>query len=163
VYTKGKTGAPAHTKEDVADTMEILKRESGRVLAENESLKDEIRRLRGGTPMSNLNEAPGSEHYHGFKIQPIEFIRANGLGFLAGNVIKYVCRYGLKDGLGDLLKARQYIDWMIEDCQVGAGERTKIEPLTVEGIAGGEIRKGDLSTMRVDHACEELAKALGAR
>jgi len=31
-----------------------------------------------------------------------------------------------------------------------AGGRIKIEPPTVEGIAGGEIRKGDLPTMRVD-------------
>lgn len=37
------------------------------------------------------------------------------LDFLAGNVVKYVCRAGRKgDKVTDLLKARQYLDWLIE-------------------------------------------------
>lgn len=37
------------------------------------------------------------------------------LDFLAGNVVKYVCRAGRKgDKITDLLKARTYLDWLIE-------------------------------------------------
>ena len=56
----------------------------------------------------------GGDHYKDFAIQPAEFIHRNGLGFLAGNVIKYVCRHGKKGGLQDLEKARHYIDLLIE-------------------------------------------------
>jgi hypothetical protein len=56
-------------------------------------------------------------HYTAFKIQPIEFISANGLGFLAGNVVKYVCRAPLKNGVEDLQKARQYLDWLIAEAE----------------------------------------------
>ena len=56
----------------------------------------------------------GGTHYRDFAIQPAEFIHKNGLGFLTGNVVKYVCRYKSKGGKTDLLKARQYIDLLIE-------------------------------------------------
>ena len=53
-------------------------------------------------------------HYD-FKIQPVEFIMRNGLGFCEGNVIKYISRWKLKNGRDDLLKARHYIDILIAD------------------------------------------------
>lgn len=53
-------------------------------------------------------------HYKQFKIQPVEFIYANGLGYMEGNVIKYVCRHNFKYGKQDLLKARHYIDIMLQ-------------------------------------------------
>lgn len=56
----------------------------------------------------------GGSHYKDMVIQPIEFIMQNGLGFCEGNIIKYVCRYKSKDGLKDLQKAKQYIDFLIE-------------------------------------------------
>ena len=56
----------------------------------------------------------GGDHYAVMKIQPIEFILANELGFCEGNVIKYLCRYKSKNGLEDLKKARQYLDFLIE-------------------------------------------------
>nr|WP_321321469.1 DUF3310 domain-containing protein [uncultured Campylobacter sp.] len=56
----------------------------------------------------------GGDHYAVMKIQPIEFILANELGFCEGNVIKYLCRYKRKNGLEDLKKARQYLDFLIE-------------------------------------------------
>ena len=56
-------------------------------------------------------------HYTIFKLQPIEFFRANKgvLDFMQMCAIKYICRYQYKNGLEDLLKARNYIDMMIED------------------------------------------------
>jgi hypothetical protein len=56
----------------------------------------------------------GGDHYSTFAIQPSEFIHRNGIGFLAGNVIKYVCRYKAKNGRQDLEKARHYIDLLLE-------------------------------------------------
>ena len=49
-------------------------------------------------------------HYD-YKIQPVDFIEANGLGFCVGNVIKYICRYDKKGTpLEDLEKAIHYIE-----------------------------------------------------
>ena len=47
-------------------------------------------------------------------IQPVQFIHANNLGFFEGNVVKYVSRHRVKNGVKDLLKARHYIDLLIE-------------------------------------------------
>lgn len=53
-------------------------------------------------------------HYAVMDIEPLTFIIANGLGFCEGNIIKYVCRHPYKgDSLGDLKKARHYLDILI--------------------------------------------------
>jgi hypothetical protein len=64
---------------------------------------------------SPRNRQVGGNHYQSMPIQPAEFIHRNGIGFLAGNVIKYVCRYRAKGGVQDLEKARHYIDMLIEE------------------------------------------------
>ena len=56
----------------------------------------------------------GGDHYKNMVIQPAEFIHRNSIGFLAGNVIKYVCRYKSKAGRQDLEKARHFLDLLIE-------------------------------------------------
>jgi hypothetical protein len=56
-----------------------------------------------------------SPKYYQTKIQPIDFIQANNLNFCQGNVIKYVIRYKEKNDKEDLLKARQYLDFLIKD------------------------------------------------
>lgn len=53
-------------------------------------------------------------HYKSFAIQPAEFIHKNGIGFLEGNVIKYVCRHNAKNGADDLRKAKHYLDLLLE-------------------------------------------------
>lgn len=58
-------------------------------------------------------------HYADRGIQPIDFIRANRLDFLEGNVIKYVSRHRYKAGVTDLKKAQQYLKWMIEEYESG--------------------------------------------
>lgn len=63
---------------------------------------------------SALDVQEGGNHYKNMKIQPIEFITANNIGFCEGNVIKYVCRHEHKNGLEDLKKAKHYIDLLIE-------------------------------------------------
>lgn len=64
--------------------------------------------------MSALNAQVGGGHYKDMKIQPVEFIHANGIGFIEGCVIKYVSRWRAKDGVDDLRKARHFIDLLIE-------------------------------------------------
>lgn len=59
------------------------------------------------------------KHYTQFKIQPIEFIDVNKIHWCAGNVIKYVCRADMKNGLEDLLKARTYLNVLIEHKSTG--------------------------------------------
>lgn len=56
----------------------------------------------------------GGDHYKSKGIQPWDFIVANNMGFLDGNVVKYVTRYRQKNGLQDLEKARHYLDKLIE-------------------------------------------------
>ena len=56
----------------------------------------------------------GGEHYLKMKIQPTEFFHANDIPFLEGCVIKYLCRHRRKGGKLDLLKAKHYIDLIIE-------------------------------------------------
>ena len=55
-----------------------------------------------------------SQHYKDFKIQPIEFITANKLSFIQGNVIKYICRYDKKNGNEDIDKAIHYCELLKE-------------------------------------------------
>ena len=64
--------------------------------------------------MSALDEQEGGDHYKSRAIQPVQYIHANGIGFLEGNVIKYTTRWRDKGGLSDLRKARHYLDMLIE-------------------------------------------------
>lgn len=61
-----------------------------------------------------LDAQVGGNHYKEMKIQPVEFIHANGLGYFEGNVVKYVSRWKAKNGVDDLKKARHYLDLLIE-------------------------------------------------
>lgn len=54
------------------------------------------------------------KHYTQYQIQPMEFIGKNNIGYIEGNIIKYVCRYKLKNGLEDLQKAAHYLEKLIE-------------------------------------------------
>ena len=54
------------------------------------------------------------DHYKKLKIQPIEFIHANGIPFAEGCAIKYLCRWRDKGGLADLEKAKHFIELLIE-------------------------------------------------
>lgn len=64
--------------------------------------------------ISPLATQVGGTHYKEMKIQPIEFIQANDLGFEEGNAIKYICRYKSKNGIQDLEKALHYIQLLID-------------------------------------------------
>ena len=63
---------------------------------------------------SALREQVGGDHYSKLAIQPVEYINANHLSYLQGNVIKYITRYKDKNGLQDLQKAKHYVQMLIE-------------------------------------------------
>ncbi|SMC27307.1 Protein of unknwon function [Andreprevotia lacus DSM 23236] len=63
----------------------------------------------------------GGEHYRHQAVQPWDYIHANGIGYLAGNVIKYISRYQQKNGLQDLEKAAHYLQKLIEEERAAAG------------------------------------------
>lgn len=54
------------------------------------------------------------KHYD-MEIPPVEFIVANQIPFLEANVIKYVCRHKNKGGKQDILKAIEYLQFIIKD------------------------------------------------
>jgi hypothetical protein len=61
-----------------------------------------------------LSNQVGGNHYKDMKIQPIEFITANNLGFIEGNVVKYICRHGAKNGAEDIKKVIHYCELLLQ-------------------------------------------------
>jgi len=62
------------------------------------------------------------KHYTVGSIEVIDFIEDKQLNFNKGNVIKYVCRAGVKDPneeLSDLMKAQWYINREVERLKKG--------------------------------------------
>lgn len=68
--------------------------------------------IRNGT--TPLATQVGGNHYKDMKIQPVEYIHANGIGYFEGSVIKYVSRWREKGGMADLEKAKHFIDLLLE-------------------------------------------------
>lgn len=74
----------------------------------------------GWTSTEKNNTETTPTHYQG-TIQPIDLISAQNLNFNLGNVVKYVCRAGKKQGepnLKDLKKAKDYINYEIKRLNV---------------------------------------------
>jgi hypothetical protein len=63
---------------------------------------------------SAMAKQVGGDHYKTMAIQPVEYIIKNGIGFIEGNVIKYVSRWKVKGGIKDLRKARHFLALLIE-------------------------------------------------
>ena len=61
-----------------------------------------------------LAKQVGGSHYASMVFQPVEFITANNLGFLGGNIIKYVCCHRNKNGADDIKKAIHYCELLLQ-------------------------------------------------
>jgi hypothetical protein len=61
--------------------------------------------------VDNINPA----HYRQGGIETIEYLEAIGVAqdFCAGNAIKYLSRYKLKNGIEDVKKAKWYVDRLV--------------------------------------------------
>ncbi len=113
----------------------------------------------------------GGSHYKDKAIQPWDFISSNDMGFLAGNVVKYVARYKEKNGMQDLLKAKHYLEKLMEvegtlapkytvtadgENKVGGytitpGESEYVSMFTVDRLKSEEVMKkhsGPIDTQR---------------
>ena len=64
--------------------------------------------------MSQNDKQVAGDHYKKLKIQTWDYIWANNLGYMEGNIIKYVTRWKDKGNEKDLLKAKHYLDKLLE-------------------------------------------------
>ena len=66
--------------------------------------------------MSALGKQIGGNHYRDGGIQPVQFIEANGLGFLEGCAIKRLTRHNRAGGKGrqDIEKAIHYLQILLD-------------------------------------------------
>jgi Protein of unknwon function (DUF3310) len=101
--------------------------------------------------MSSLDTQEGGDHYRRYPIQPVEYTVKNGLGFLAGNVIKYVTRYKDKGGAEDIRKAIHYLNLILE---FEYPKSTAPLPLISSGWAKGDcpIQPGGILIITDDNA-----------
>jgi len=83
--------------------------------------------------MNAIQKQVAGDHYRNMAIQPVQFITANHIPYIEGNVIKYVCRHRSKGGAQDLLKCVHYIEMLLEN-EYGA---------TLEDVRSDEIREKD--------------------
>jgi hypothetical protein len=61
-----------------------------------------------------LDSQIGGTHYKELKIQPIEYIIQNELGWCEGNIVKYITRWKQKGGLSDIDKVIHYAQLLKE-------------------------------------------------
>ena len=87
---------------------------------EDESWNNELRRLgRYDLIEKNVGTADKPPAHYDVGIPPVKFITSHGLGFLEGNIIKYIVRYRMKGNpVEDLHKARVYIDLLLKQYEV---------------------------------------------
>jgi hypothetical protein len=64
--------------------------------------------------VSALKDQVGGGHYKDMAIQPVEFIHANNIGYLEGNVLKYIVRHKTKNGEQDVRKALHYCQLILK-------------------------------------------------
>lgn len=56
----------------------------------------------------------GGDHYGGMAIDPATYVMENDIPWCEGEIIKYVSRWRLKDGVQDLKKAQHLLGVLIE-------------------------------------------------
>lgn len=120
----GTTRKPKLTPEQQARRERYVRQKARREAVANSlgDVSDESER-KHVEPEENPNQfryAQLDEHYLTLNIQPLTIIEANGLNFHEGSALKYLMRWSHKGGIGDLVKARFYINRLIE---LNGGER----------------------------------------
>lgn len=65
-------------------------------------------------PATPMEKQVGGTHYKNLAIQPAEYVFKNGIGYLEGNVIKYISRHEAKGGAEDVLKAIHYCEMVLQ-------------------------------------------------
>lgn len=108
----------------MSDSVLSLKRQVSRLLKQVEderALNAELRNLLSkASEQKNvrpLDVQVGGSHYKDMAIQPVEYILANNIGFVEGNIIKYASRWKSKGGIKDLEKIKHFAELLIADVQ----------------------------------------------
>ena len=78
------------------------------------------------TPSNPLDVQVGGSHYKRFKIQPVEYTRANRFGDIEAAIIWYISRWQVKGGFQDLEKIKHFCDLLMEmEIKYHDGDPTK--------------------------------------
>lgn len=86
---------------------------------EDDAWTAELKRLGRHDLIERVGTAKEPPKHYNVGIEPVKYITSHGLGFLEGNIIKYVTRYKLKGNpVEDLHKARVYIDLLLKQYEV---------------------------------------------
>ena len=83
-------------------------------LKQKEQWREYVSSKLDSRPPLEKEEITSPNHYSERKSEPLDYIIANDLDFLEGNIVKYITRYTYKGGVNDLLKARTYLEKLIE-------------------------------------------------
>jgi Protein of unknwon function (DUF3310). len=94
-----------------------------------------------------LDVQVGGGHYKKRKIQPVEYIHANDLGFLEGCIIKRITRWRDKDGFADLEKIKHEVDLLI---QLETSKQAEKKGLAARGVSP-ELRKATKDFLFAGH------------
>lgn len=104
-------------KEESTDDLDVLVSQpvstiighSNSTVKSDESIREDYQ-----SKPSSLTVQEGGDHYKTLKIQPVEYIVANGLDFLEGNVVKYITRHKQKNGAQDIKKVIHYCNLILD-------------------------------------------------
>ena len=99
----------AVAKDGDCNSLYYLAPEELQVLSRNKLPEESVEKS-----SSALDKQISGDHYKSCGIQPIEYIHANGLSYLEGNVIKYTTRHSKKNGRQDIEKAIHYLELILE-------------------------------------------------
>ena len=111
--------------------------------------------------MSANDKQINGDHYRG-AIQTWDYIVANDLGFLEGNIVKYVTRFRKKNGVQDLEKAQHYLQKLIEveneRLRRASNPNDQDQQTIKEIVAESENRYGERTGTDVAHRDKVIAK-----
>ena len=77
--------------------------------------------------MKASDKQVGGDHYRSLPIQPGKYIRANGLGWYEGNIVKYITRYKQKGGKQDIEKVIHYAELILEELECSQQSPSSVE------------------------------------
>jgi len=84
------------------------------------------------------------DHYTHGGIEVIDFIVSWNMEYHQGNIIKYICRYKYKGTpVEDLKKARQYLDWLIEEEELSREDKSIVADDTVPKPSLSNVPTGE--------------------
>ena len=86
--------------------------------------------------MSANDTQVAGTHYSDQVIQVWDYVTINNIPYLEGNVIRYISRWRAKGGLQDLLKAKHYVEKLIENEQQRLESPKTVEQVTVSLSCG---------------------------